>query len=164
MDPRGGTWGARPALALRETRWRIATRRKKLDNDDYWRLLEFRTAIRKFLKYSKNQAASLGLTPTQHQLLLAIRGHKSDRDPTIGEIAQCLLIRHHSAVELVDRAESAGLVLRRPDGDDQRVVRLALTRSGAAKLERISRANLSELRRLGPEFQDVWRAIDRLSR
>lgn len=136
---------------------------KKLDDDDYWRLLEFRTAIRKFLKYSKNQAAKVGLTPTQHQLLLAIRGHKSEFAPTIGEIAECLLIRHHSAVELVDRAETAGLVQRRPDADDQRVVRLALTRSGAAKLERISAANLAELRRLGPEFQDVWRAIERLS-
>lgn len=136
---------------------------KKLSDDDYWRLLEFRTAIRKFLKYSKTQAGKVGLTPTQHQLLLAIRGHRGDGPPTIGEIAECLLIRHHSAVELADRAEAAGLVRRRSDRDDQRVVRLVLTRTGAAKLERISAANLAEIGRLGPEFQDVWRAIERLS-
>lgn len=136
---------------------------KKLDDDDYWRLLEFRTAIRKFLKYSKSQAGRHGLTPTQHQLLLAIRGNRSKGGPTIGDIAECLLIRHHSAVELVDRAEAAGLVERRQDPDDQRVIRLVLTRSGRAKLERISAANLSEIGRLGPEFNDVWRAIERLS-
>lgn len=136
---------------------------KKLDDDDYWRLLEFRTAIRKFLKYSKNQAVQLGLTPTQHQLLLAVRGHRGSSAPTIGEVAECLLIRHHSAVELVDRAEAAGLVRRRTDAHDQRVVRLGLTRSGAAKLERISAANMREIGRLGPEFHDVWQAIERLS-
>jgi len=136
---------------------------KKLDDDDYWRLLEFRTALRKFLKYSKTQAAKLDLTPTQHQLLLAIRGHRGDRGPTIGEVAECLLIRHHSAVELIDRAERAGLVKRVPDPHDQRVVRLALTRPGAEKLERISRANLAEIGRLGAGFQDVWKAIHRLT-
>ena len=135
----------------------------QLTDDDYWRLLEFRTAIRKFLKYSKTQAARQGLTPTQHQLLLAVRGHAGEDAPTIGDVAECLLIRHHSAVELVNRAEAAGLVRRRQDADDQRVVRLALTRSGAAKLERISRANLGELGRLGPDFGDVWRAIQRVT-
>src|ERR671916_1997 len=136
----------------------------KLTDDDYRRLLEFRTAIRKFLQYSKDQAAGVGLTPTQHQLLLAVRGHRGPQGPTIGEVAECLLIRHHSAVELVDRAEAAGLVVRRQDRGDHRVVRLALTRSGGGKLETISRANLAEIRRLGAEFQDVWQAIDRLAR
>ncbi len=135
----------------------------KLTDDEYWRLLEFRTAIRKFLQYSKAQAAKVGLTPTQHQLLLAIRGNRDEQGPTIGDVAESLLIRHHSAVELVDRAETAGLVERRLDRDDHRVVRLALTRSGASKLERISRANLTEIGRLGPEFQDVWQAIDQLA-
>ena len=134
-----------------------------MSDDDYRRLLEFRTAIRKFLQYSKEQAAQLGLTPTQHQLLLAVRGHPGHTGPTIGEVAECLLIKHHSAVELIDRAETAGLVLRRHDPRDQRVVRLSLTRSGANKLGKISAANLLEIGRLGPEFQDVWQAIERLS-
>jgi DNA-binding MarR family transcriptional regulator len=141
----------------------MAPNDKKLSDDDYSRLLEFRRAIRKFLKYSKTQAAKLDLTPTQHQLLLAIRGHRGEGGPTIGEAAECLLIRHHSAVELIDRAENAGLVRRIPDAEDQRVVRLALTASGARKLERISAANLSEIGRLGPEFRDVWQAIERLT-
>lgn len=135
----------------------------RLDDEDYERLLQFRTAIRKFLKYSKNQAEGVGLTPTQHQLLLAVRGHRAVY-PSIGDVAECLLIRHHSAVELIDRAARAGLVERRRDADDDRVVRLALTRSGTAKLQRISEANLREIRRLGRGFRDVWNAIERLSR
>lgn len=131
----------------------------KLEQSDYERLLEFRTAIRKFLKYSKGQAEKLGLTPTQHQLLLAVRGVGGEDPVTIGQIAECLLIRHHSAVELVDRAQAAGLVTRKVDGRDQRVVRLALTKSGAAKLEEISIANLQELARLTPELEEVRRAI-----
>ena len=134
----------------------------RLTDDDYARLLEFRTTIRRFLDFSKRQAASLGLTPTQHQLLLAIRGKNVDGGPTIREVADELLIKHHSAVELVDRAEAAGLVERLEDERDQRVVRLALTRLGASKLERISAANLERIRSLGPGFQDVWEAIDRL--
>lgn len=141
----------------------MATRLPKLSDDDYRRLLEFRTAIRKFLKYSRTQATQLGLTPTQHQLLLAVRGHRGKHDPTIGDVAEALLIRHHSAVGLIDRAEHAGLVRRKRDANDHRVVRLALTRAGAAKLERISKANLGELGRLGPELQEVWLAIERLS-
>lgn len=134
--------------------------RDRVTDDEYRRLLEFRTAMRKFLQYSKAQAEELGLTPTQHQLLLAIRGHAGEKGPTMGDVAGRLLIRHHSTVELVNRAERAGLVERRPDEADQRVVRLVLTSSGTAKLERISRANLSELGRLGPDFQEL---LSRLS-
>lgn len=130
---------------------------RRLSDADYRRLLEFRTALRKFLDYSKVQAAAAGLTPMQHQLLLAVRGHEGNAPPTIGDLAAHLLIRHHSAVELVDRAEGAGLIERRRDPTDRRVVRVRLTRSGAAKLERVSRANLAELSRLAPELRDVWR-------
>lgn len=130
----------------------------RLTDDDYIRLLEFRTAMRKFLRFSELQAANLGLTPAQHQLLLAIRGQPDRSDPTIGEVAEPLLIKHHSAVELIDRAVEAGLVVRRTDPSDQRVVRLALTRTGRNKLERITRANLGEIGRLSSEFQEVWEA------
>jgi DNA-binding MarR family transcriptional regulator len=133
---------------------------ERVTDDEYRRLLEFRTAMRKFLQYSKEQAEELDLTPTQHQLLLAIRGHAEEEGPTMGDVAGHLLIRHHSAVELVNRAERAGLVERRSDEADQRIVRLVLTSSGAAKLERISRANLSKLGRLGPDFQEL---LNRLS-
>ncbi len=131
-----------------------------LSEDDYRRLLEFRIAVRKFLAYSKEQAASVGLTPTQHQLLLAIRGHHEPDGPNIRDVAECLLLKHHSAVELVDRAVDAGLIERRVDPRDQRAVRLALTRTGRSKLERVSRANIAEIARLDAEYPDVRLAVE----
>lgn len=128
-----------------------------MGDEDYARLLEFRTAIRRFLQYSKEQAEKVGLTPTQHQLLLVIRGHPGEQAATITDVSEQLLIRHHSAVELVDRAQAAGLVVKTVDERDHRVMRLALTNEGAAKLERISAANLAELERLSPEIQTVAR-------
>jgi len=105
------------------------------------------------------QARAAGLTPAQHQLLLAIRGHPDPRGPTIGEVADYLLLRHHSTVGLVDRADAAGLVTRTRDGDDHRVVRLRLTRTGAEHLEALSALHLEELERLALELPDVWRGL-----
>ena len=81
-----------------------------LDHAEYERLLRFRTGLRRFLRWSAEQAARVGLTPAQHQLLLAVRGHPDPRGPTVGEVAGYLLLRHHSAVELIDRAQAAGLL------------------------------------------------------
>jgi DNA-binding MarR family transcriptional regulator len=126
---------------------------RRLDDADYARLLEFRTGLRRFLRWSEQQAAAAGLTPAQHQLLLAIRGHRGPEGaaavPTVGDVADHLLLRHHSAVELVDRAVAAGLVERRPDPTDQRQVRLVLTPAGAQRLEHLSALHLEELTRLG---------------
>src|ERR687887_1660663 len=107
-------------------------------DDDYRRLLELRTGLRRFLRWSEQQAEAAGVTPAQHQLLLAIRGHRDPRGPTIGDVAGYLLLRHHSAVGLVDRAESAGLVARGQDADNLSVVRLRLTDRGARQLEALS--------------------------
>lgn len=120
-----------------------------LDDEDYARLLELRTRLRRFLHWSEEQARTAGLTPAQHQLLLAIRGHRGAKAPTVGELADCLLLRHHSAVGLVDRAESAGLVSRTRDTDDHRIVRLRLTPEGAERLHSLSATHLAELERLG---------------
>jgi DNA-binding MarR family transcriptional regulator len=117
-----------------------------LTDDEYAELLTFRDAIRRFLHWSEQQAKHVGLTPAQHQLLLAVRGH--DGDPTTGEVAGHLMLRHHSAVELIDRAERAGLVKRMIDPDDHRIVRLRLSRNGERRLETLSAAHLAELRRL----------------
>jgi DNA-binding MarR family transcriptional regulator len=114
---------------------------------EYRQLLEFRTELRRFVRWSEEQALDEGLTPAQHQLLLAIRGH-ADAAPTVGEVAEALLLRHHSAVGLVDRAADAGLVERDRDTEDHRVVRLRLTRSASRKLARLSARHLDELRRL----------------
>ena len=136
-------------------------RPRRLRDSDYERLLEFRSGLRKFLKWSKDQAANAGLAPTQHQLMLAIRGHHDhERGPTIGEVAQYLLIRPHTAAELVNRASGAGMVERLEDRDDARIVRLRLTALGAEKLESITGATLEELNRLRPRLRRVWEGLE----
>ncbi len=131
-----------------------------LDDSDYQQLLEFRDGLRRFLHWSEDQAAVVGLTPAQHQLLLAIRGHGGPLRPTIGDLADHLQLRHHSTVGLVDRAEAAGLVTRRTDTADKRFVRLALTRDGVRRLEKLSRLHLEELRRLAPRLRPLWAGLD----
>jgi DNA-binding MarR family transcriptional regulator len=121
-----------------------------LSDHEYQELLEFRTAIRRFLHWSEEQATALGISPAQHQLLLAIRGHREATGPTIGDVADVLLLRHHSAVGLVDRAVAAKLVVRRSDSEDQRVVRLRLTALGSRRLRQLAGLHLAELRRMMP--------------
>src|SRR3984893_6177252 len=89
----------------------------RLRDADYEDLLALRTGLRRFLRWSDQQAEAAGLTPAQHQLLLAIRGHADPRGPTVGEVADYLMLRHHSAVGLVDRADTAGLIKRVRDPD-----------------------------------------------
>jgi DNA-binding MarR family transcriptional regulator len=124
---------------------------------DYRQLLAFRDGLRQFQHWSEEQAKAAGLTPAQHQLLLAIRGHGSP--PSMGEVAEHLLLRHHSAVELIGRAERAGLVARRTDPDDHRVVRLALTSEGETALAALAAAHLEELSRLRPRLDVLWRSL-----
>ena len=133
-----------------------------LEQRRYEQLLDFRTGLRRFLRWSADQAATAGVTPAQHQhqLLLAIRGHPDPAGPTIREMAGYLLVRHHSAVELVDRAGAAGLVERRPDGDDLRAVRLCLTANGVDRLARLSALHLEELRRFAPQLEALWDGLD----
>ena len=114
----------------------------------YRKLLTLRTALRRFERWSEQQAKDAGLTPAQHQLLLAVKGHDDPAGPTIGDVAEYLLVQHHSVVGLVDRAEGAGLVERRREGDDHRVVRLRLTRTGERLLRTLSNAHAEELSRL----------------
>ncbi|MGH3765039.1 MAG: MarR family transcriptional regulator [Pseudonocardiaceae bacterium] len=116
---------------------------------EYARLLTFRVGLRRFLQWSAEQAATAGLTPAQHQLLLAIRGHPDPRGPSVGQLAGYLCVRHHSAVQLVDRTEQLGLIARhRGDDDDRRVVRVTLTTAAQKKLVLLSTTHLEELRRL----------------
>ena len=120
-----------------------------LADGQYAKLLSFRTGLRRFLRWSEEQAATVGLTSAQHQLLLAIRGHQDSRGPSVGELADYLCTRHHSAVQLIDRTEQLGLITRsRGDSEDRRVVRLALTKAGQDKLALLSAIHLEELRRL----------------
>lgn len=122
-----------------------------LPDDVYTRLLTFRTRLRRFERWSADQAQAAGLTPAQHQLLLAVRGHSDSRGPTVGDIAEYLLLRHHSAGELIQRAEAAGLVTRVRDSVDQRVIRLQLTATAAQCLQSLTELHLEELQRFSDE-------------
>jgi DNA-binding MarR family transcriptional regulator len=115
---------------------------------DFKRLLEFRVTLRRFQRWSEDQAKAAGLTHVQHQLLVAIKGHPGDLPPTVGDAAGYLLLRPHSAVELVDRAEAAGLVRRTPDREDGRVVRVGLTADGEEIVQKLTRAHLDRLHEL----------------
>jgi DNA-binding MarR family transcriptional regulator len=130
-------------------------------DEDYQRLLELRTGLRRFLRWSEQHALAAGLTPAQHQLLLAVRGHPDPRGPTIGDVAAYLLLRHHSAVGLVDRAEHAGLITRSQDAENLSVVRLHLTDKGARQLEGLSEQHLEELAHLAPTMHALWDAVER---
>ncbi len=130
-----------------------------LSDGEYRRLLEFRTGLRRFLQWSEEAASAIGVTPAQHQLLLAVRGHDDRRGPTIGELAGHLLLRHHSTVELVDRAVTAGLVERVPDAGDARVVHVRITPDGASRLSELSAAHLQELDRLVPRMAQLWEGL-----
>lgn len=122
----------------------------RLTRDDYQNLLAFRTSLRRFQHWSHTQARQVGLTPAQHQLLLAIKGHHEQDGPTIGDLAGYLLLRPHSTVELVDRAQTAGLVQRWSDDDDGRLTRVRLTTDGEQRLDQLAASHLDELQRLAP--------------
>jgi DNA-binding MarR family transcriptional regulator len=117
---------------------------------DYRALSQFRYQIRRFLHFSEESARSEGLEPQQHQMLLAIQALDDPEAPTIGQLAEHLVLRHHSAVGLVDRLEARGLVARLQREGDRRQVRVRLTADGAEKLRRLSALHRDELRHTGP--------------
>jgi DNA-binding MarR family transcriptional regulator len=127
----------------------------QLTSGDYENLLAFRTSLRRFLHWSQTQAHAVGLTPAQHQLLLAVKGHRGGQGPTVGDLAGYLLLRHHSTVELIDRAVTAGLVERWGDDADGRVTRVRLTTDGESRLNRLAPAHLDELRNLAPVLDEL---------
>ena len=117
---------------------------------DYRALSEFRYQIRKFLHFSQQIAAEAGLEPRQHQLLLAVKGLPEDRHPRIADLAERLQIRHHSAVELVNRLAAQGYVERQRGGTDRREVLISLTFKGEKILRQLSLPHRDELRTQGP--------------
>jgi DNA-binding MarR family transcriptional regulator len=121
----------------------------------YRQLLAFRTQLRRFDQWSRDAAAQHGLTHAQHQLLLAVRGSATPGGPPIGEVAESLLVRPHTAGELVDRMANAGFVVRVPDEADHRKVRLRLTPEGERILRDLTSVHLEELRRLRPLLGDL---------
>lgn len=133
-----------------------------LSQQDFAALLEFRVRLRRFLLWSERTAKAVGLTARQHQLLLAIKGHSDRRGPTVGELADYLVLRHHSTVELIDRAEEARLVARYRDGDDARVIRVRLRAGGERTLLALTRQHLTELRELAPALDHLAVVLEEL--
>jgi DNA-binding MarR family transcriptional regulator len=136
----------------------------RLTRQDFERLLEFRVTLRRFQRWSEDQAQAAGLTHVQHQLLVAIKGHHDSRPPTVGDLAGYLMLRPHSTVELVDRAEAAGLVERTPDADDGRVVRVRLTGAGDRILNKLTRAHLERLHELAAVLDELVTKHDEAQR
>jgi DNA-binding MarR family transcriptional regulator len=126
---------------------------------DYHALAEFRYQIRRFLRFSEDAARSVGLGPQQQQLLLAIKGLAPGTEPTVGELASRLQIRHHSAVELIDRLEQRQFVVRQHSGEDRRRVRIELTPQGEHVLETLSVLHRAELQAAAPALLAALKAL-----
>ncbi|GAB2894509.1 MarR family transcriptional regulator [Paralcaligenes sp. KSB-10] len=131
---------------------------RQLNSDDYKTLATFRYALRRFIVFSETAAVSEGLAPQQHQALLAIKA--MPEAPSVGDIAERLMIRHHSAVELVGRLVRMGLVERLRDLSDRRRVRVSLTPLAEHKLADLSAAHLEELRAIRPLLAGLLKHFD----
>lgn len=133
--------------------------RVTLDDADYAALAEFRHRLRGFLHFSSEAADAVRLTPAQHQALLAIKAASGQHPLTIGGLAERLLVRHHSAVGLVDRLTRRDLVKRRPAATDRRKVHLLLTPQGEKLIARLSSAHKIELKTIGPALGKLLETI-----
>lgn len=127
---------------------------------EYQRLAAFRYTIRRFLRFSEQESRAAGLTPQQHQALLAIKGQASGERATISELAEWLQLEHHSVVELIDRMVASGLVRREPNPRDRREVLVSLTPRGEDILCRLSTTTRDELRRLAPALHEMLEILD----
>jgi len=128
---------------------------------DYEALARFRYELRKFQAFSQSAARRAGLTAQQHQALLAVRGFSGRGAISVGELADYLLIRHHTAVELVNRMTRLKILSRSLDGTDSRRVLVSLTREGERRLQQLSKIHLEELRAIGPTLTRLVRPFRR---
>src|SRR5689334_6378191 len=137
---------------------RAARVEPRVSDREYEMLASFRHTLRRFLSFSEEAARVVGLTPQQHQAMLAIKGFQG-RDGTrrgemtIGDLAEALQIKHHSAVGLVDRLVDQGLAARLQAAEDRRQVLVTLTSHGLGLLAELTSAHRRELRRVGPELR-----------
>jgi len=127
-------------------------------DEQYRRLLTFRTALRRFDHWSRAAAEEHGLTHTQHQLMLAVRGSLTEGGPTVGEVAEALLVQHHTVTGLVDRVQQLGLVERVRSQVDARRVQLRLTAQGLALLHQLTAVHVAELKELATALHAVAEA------
>lgn len=147
-------------MNIKQRKTVAAKRIRPVRDSDYRQLADFRYAIRTFLEFSEQAARNAGITPQQHQALLAIRGMNLAEGANLGAIAERLRIRHHSAVELINRLASAKLVVRKGDPEDKRRVFVVLTRKADKILQSLSATHVEELRRLRPALSSVLALAD----
>jgi DNA-binding MarR family transcriptional regulator len=126
--------------------------KKTVTKADYETLAAFRYALRQFLRFSEEVAQGVGLTPQQYQALLMIKGFPDRERIMIGEMAERLQVRHHSAVGLIDRLVAQGLVVRTPALEDKRQVYITLTPQGEKVLDMLAASHRDELRLLAPQL------------
>jgi DNA-binding MarR family transcriptional regulator len=146
------------------TQLRRAEKRYGLTTRDYARLAAFRHALRRFLGFSEMAAAKVGLSGQQYQAMLALRGWTEEGAFTIADLARQLLIKHNSAVELVDRLVRQDLLAREASTADRRKVELRLTPRGRRLLARLAAVHRAELQRMGPDFERFFAEISRPAR
>ena len=137
-------------------------RPSRIDKSQYETLAAFRYALRRFLRFSEGAAEAAGITAQQHQALLAIKGFPARDKITVGELAERLQLRHHSAVGLIDRLVLEKLVIREPSAEDRRQVLVHLTRRGEAILEKLASVHREQLKRIGPEISQLLERLCRM--
>ena len=140
---------------------RRAERRYKLTTRDYGRLAAFRYALRSFLRFSEQAAARVGISGQHYQALLVVRACPEDEALTINDLARQLLLKHNSAVELVDRLARQGLLMREPSVADRRKVELRLTSRGRDVLADLAAVHREELQRVGPMLKRFFAELSR---
>ncbi len=138
-----------------------AERRFHLKTRDYAQLADFRHALRGFLRFSERAATEVGLTTQHYQAMLVLRGCPDERRITIAELAEQLLIKHNSAVELVDRLVAEDLVVREASNADRRKVELRLTQRGREVLAKLAAVHRAELQRVGPILKGFFGELSR---
>jgi DNA-binding MarR family transcriptional regulator len=125
---------------------------RPISKNEYETLASFRYALRQFMRFSETAAREAGITPAQHQAMLAIAGFPGRDRISMSELAERLQIRHHSTVELVDRLAVNDLVVRESGTEDRRQVFVSLTSKGKEMLALLSATHRAELRRIGPQL------------
>jgi DNA-binding MarR family transcriptional regulator len=151
--------------ALRELMLDVTAMAKNggMKKSEYEALAAFRYELRKFIHFSETAAQAAGITPQQHQALLAIKGFPGRDRITVGELAERLQLRHHSVVGLVDRLVLEGLVARVQSATDRRQVLVCLSRRGEKMLENLSHIHRTQLKRLGPELNSLIELLNQIS-
>jgi len=122
---------------------------------DYAALADFRYEIRRYLSFGQRAARPAGIEPQQYQALLAIKGFPERESVTVGELAERLQLRHHSAVGLVDRLVAEKLVVRLPSAEDRRRVLIQLTLRGQKILEKLASVHRQQLKQIGPGIRQL---------